>query len=136
MHVNDLRYSRRAAAVLILSSDPLGAALVGAAVELAGFRVEFLVPHETVHAALGRVRPAHVLVDASDPAARDESVWGPAMMTGARLYLFGGPASIAERRLDVDRYRARTITMPGDAARLKEILTRRPSPVPETIPTD
>src|SRR5438067_13841363 len=87
-NVNKPRYSRRAAAALILSPDPLGGALVGAAAELAGFRAAFTLPKETLRIALSRLKASHVLIDCDDSAARDESALGPALMTGARLLFF------------------------------------------------
>src|SRR3954471_24023298 len=50
-------------AVLIISSDPLAAALLGAAVELAGHQPHFVRTEERARAALLRARPRLVLVD-------------------------------------------------------------------------
>lgn len=109
----------------------MGAALVGAAVELAGFRVEFRRPDEAATAALLRAKPAHVLIDATDAdVVVDDAVLGPAMMTGARLWLFGTDAAVQPLRGTLERYAARVITIPGDIERVREILTRRPSPTP------
>jgi hypothetical protein len=73
--------------VLLLSADPLAAALLGAAVELAGHVPHFPRAGETAWAALRRLRPRAVLVDC-DHEACSESFIGPALMTGARVQLY------------------------------------------------
>jgi hypothetical protein len=132
--VNEPRYSRRAAAALILSREPLAAALVGAAAEVAGFRAEFAHADETPRAALVRVRPSHVLLDCDDPDMREDAALGPALMTGARLFFFGSARGAADVRLVAARHHVRLIVLPDDIHRLREILTRRPSPTREQIP--
>jgi hypothetical protein len=129
--VNKPRYSRRAAAALILSPDALGGALVGAATELAGFRAEFARRNEPLRAALSRLKASHVLIDCDDPTSQDESALGPALMTGARLFFFGTASKTEALRAVAARYHVRAIVLPGDIDRLQEILARRPSPVPE-----
>lgn len=132
--MNAHRYSRRAAAALTLSRDPLAAALVAAAAELAGFRPEFAHAGETLRATLLRVRPSHVLLDCDDPDLRDAAVLGPALMTGARLFYYGSAHGVADVRLFAARHQVRLIVLPDDIHRLREILTRRPSPTREQVP--
>jgi hypothetical protein len=74
--------------VLILSSDPLAAALLGAAVELAGHVPSFPQSGEGDRAALLRHRPRVVLLDCDHGEACAEELIGPALMTGARVQLF------------------------------------------------
>ena len=74
--------------VLILSADPLAAALLGAAVELAGHVAHFPQPGEGGRAALIRLRPRVVLVDCDHGEGCSEEFIGPALMTGARVQLF------------------------------------------------
>jgi hypothetical protein len=74
--------------VLLLSADPLTAALLGAAVELAGHVPHFPEPGETARAALLRLRPGAVLIDCDHDEACAESFIGPALMTGATVQLF------------------------------------------------
>jgi hypothetical protein len=73
--------------VLILSADPLSAALLGAAVELAGHSPNFERPGEGPRAALRRVRPQLALIDCDHDEACTDSFIGPAIMTGARVQL-------------------------------------------------
>jgi hypothetical protein len=132
--VNQPRYSRRAAAALILSPDPLAGALLGAAVEVAGFRAEFARSDESLRASLTRVRPSHVLIDCDDPNSRDESALGPALMTGVRLFFFGSAPKTNDLIAIASRYQARLVVLPDDVDRLHDILTRRPSPTRELSP--
>ena len=74
--------------VLILSVDPLAAALLGAAVELAGHAPAFSQDGESSRAALLRVRPRVALLDCDHEESCSEAFVGPALMTGARVVLF------------------------------------------------
>jgi hypothetical protein len=134
--VNQHTYSRRASAALILSPDVMAAALVGAAVELAGLRAEFARSGETLKDALARIRASHVLIDCDDPLARDETMLGPALMTGARLFYFGAATRVNAERDLAARFQARLIALPDDVERLRDILTRRPSPTRERSHAD
>jgi hypothetical protein len=73
--------------VLLLSTDPLASALLGAAVELAGHAPHFPRAGETARAALRRLRPRAVLVDCDHDEACTDAFIGPALMTGARVQL-------------------------------------------------
>ena len=73
--------------VLVLSSDPLAAALVGAAIELAGHAPRFPLADEAPRAALLRVRPRLVVIDCDHEDACSDSFIGPALMTGSRVLL-------------------------------------------------
>jgi hypothetical protein len=132
--VNKPSYSRRAAAALILSPDPLAGALLGAAVEVAGFRAEFAPLDESLRASLARVKPSHVLIDCDDPNSRDETALGPALMTGARLFFFGDARKTTDLGAVASRYQVRLVVLPDDIDRLQDILTRRPSPIRELSP--
>ena len=93
--------------VLILSADVLAAALLGAAVELAGHQPHFPESHERPRDALRRVRPRLVVVDCDHEEACAESFVGPALMTGAQLLLFDSHKRAdrgvtAARRLGLD----------------------------------
>lgn len=101
-------------AVLILSADVLAAALLGAAIELAGHQPHFPETDEAARDALRRVRPRLVVVDCAHTDACKEAFVGPALMTGARLLLFSsnrhgdGGIGVA-RRLGLD-----VVHLPGD----------------------
>jgi hypothetical protein len=78
---------------LIFSTDSLAAALLGAAVELAGFVVHFPNPGESPREALMRTRPTVALIDCDHEDACTESFFGPAMMTGATIGIFSSKRS-------------------------------------------
>ena len=116
-------YRPTANAALILSVDPLAGALIGAAVELAGVPPAFAGKDESPRAALRRVRPAYVLLSFDAPALHDEAFLGPAMMTGARLFLFGSERTIKLLESHIARYQLGVVVLPRDVEKLREILT-------------
>ena len=75
-------------AVLVLSSDPLAAALLGAAIELAGHAPRFPRSGELAREALLRVRPRLVVIDCDHDEGCSDAFIGPALMTGSRVVLF------------------------------------------------
>lgn len=117
-----MNVDRRAYAVAIVCADPLLAALLGGAVELAGFRATFSRPDETEYEALRRVRPAAVLIDCEHPASSDDTLLGRALMTGARLFLFGRAEAVEALRPVATRYRIEVLTLPDDVSRLPQLL--------------
>jgi hypothetical protein len=74
--------------VLVLSSDPLTAALLGAAIELAGHAPRFPQSAESPRNALLRARPRLVVIDCDHEDACSEAFIGPALMTGSQVVLF------------------------------------------------
>ena len=131
-HVNTYA-DRRANAVAIVSGDPLLSALVGAAIELIGYRAAFPRANESATKALRRLRPAYLLIDADDPAASDETLLGRGVMTGVRIFLFGADARIQSLRDFAAPYHLELIVFPRDVTALAEILSRRPQPTRETL---
>ena len=119
---------RRANAVAILSSDPLLAALLGAAVELVGYRAAFARAGESASDALRRARAGFVLLDTADALSTDEAFLGRALMTGARLFLFGSAAAVEGHAELAARYGMGVIALPRDLDSLHAILSRRVSP--------
>lgn len=120
-------YSRRAAAALILSTDTLGAALLGAALELLGYRAVFPLEGETGADALRRLKPGVVLVDGGDEFLSDTAVLGPALMTGARLVFFGTAERVRDLRVLAARYEATLLALPDDVDDLARVLWHTPS---------
>lgn len=107
---------------MIISPDAMGAALVAAATEIAGLKVAFPMAGEGSRDALRRLRPSHVLVDCDDTNASDESLIGPAMMMGARVFLFGSDRRIRMRRHLAVRFHTGLIVLPADVDRLAATL--------------
>lgn len=132
--MNANRYRPTQAAVLILSPDALGAALLGAAVEVSGLQVGFPAGNETARDALRRLRPSHVLIDCDDASASDESLIGPALMTGARLFLFGADSRVRMRKHLAVRFHMGVIVLPLDVERLASILAAPAAEAPTSEP--
>ena len=108
--------------VLIISSDSLAAALLGAAVELAGHMPHFAGTDERVRAALLRVRPRLVLVDCDHEEACTDEFVGPAIMTGAKVVLFRSKRSTADRAEFSDRLGLRILDMPKEHESITALL--------------
>lgn len=121
--MNGSTYSRRAKSALIVSADSLGAALVGAATELAGFRVAYLLENEPILDGLRRTKPLVVLVDATHTIASDAAALGPALMTGASLVFYGRAERLRDTRASAAAAHAAAISLPEEIERLPEILT-------------
>ena len=100
------------APVLVLSSDPLSAALLGAAIELAGHAPRFPQSDEQPRAALLRVRPRLVVVDCDHDDACSEAFIGPALMTGSRVLLFRSRRTQRDTSELSEHLGLRTIEMP------------------------
>ncbi len=113
---------RRAIAVAIISPDALLAALLGAAVELTGYRAAFPRANESEIDALRRIRPALALIDADHQVATDEALLGRALMTAVRVLFFGRAPRLDSLRTLATRYEAGVIVLPDDVSRLEQIL--------------
>ncbi len=111
----------KARGVLVLSLDPLAAALIGAAAELAGFGACYPSSTENPREALMRTRPRVVVVDCDHDAA-SESFFGPALMAGAQIVVFSSPRS--ERSLEpiAESFGVRTLHLPIDVAVIGRLL--------------
>jgi hypothetical protein len=79
--------------VLIFSTDPLAAALLGAGVELARATPVFPREQEKPREALLRVKPRLVMIDCDHEDACSEALFGPAMMIGAHISVFSSTRS-------------------------------------------
>jgi hypothetical protein len=107
-------------AVLIFSEDSLAAALLGAVVELGGFRPAFPTDGDSPRDALLRVRARAVLIECNH-AACGPSFFGPALMMGARVVLVGSRRSGDPRGL-ADAFGLRAITLPADVESIADVL--------------
>lgn len=109
-------------AVLILSSDALAAALLGAAVELAGHQPHFARQAEPARSALLRVRPKLVLIDCDHEESCSDEFVGPALMTGGKVLLFRSRRTQRDRGEFAERLSLHVIDMPLDHHELTTIL--------------
>jgi len=110
------------APVLVLSSDPLAAALLGAAIELAGLAPRFPQSAESPRNALLRVRPRLVVIDCDHEEACAEGFVGPALMTGSQVVLFRSRRTRRDVSEMADRLGLRTIEMPHEHEALTSLL--------------
>lgn len=111
----------KARGVLVLSRDPLAAALIGAATELAGFEARYPSSTENPREALLRTRPRVVVVDCDHEAA-SESFFGPALMAGAQIAVFSSPRSERASEPIAESYRIRTLRLPVDVEVIGRLL--------------
>src|SRR6478609_2206553 len=108
--------------VLVLSSDPLAAALLGAAIELAGHAPRFPQSAESPRDALLRVRPRLVVIDCDHEDACCEAFVGPALMTGSQVVLFRSRRTRRDVGEMAERLGLRTVDMPREHGSLTELL--------------
>lgn len=103
----------RDAPALVLSTDPVAAALVGALVETLGFEPRFEVPGKSPREALRRHRPRIVLLDCEHGNACSPTFLGPAAMLDIPVVLFGS-ARCAELLADsAARFGLPALTLPA-----------------------
>jgi len=114
--------------VLIFSADALAAALIGAAVELAGYSPVFPLEGESPRAAVLRVRASGALVDCDHEEACAESFFGPAMMAGTRVAVFSSSRSVRQLEPIANEFGVHLFELPIDFVQLAALLadlTRR-----------
>jgi chemotaxis response regulator CheB len=109
-------------AVLVVSSDPLAAALLGAAIELAGHAPLFPQNGEGVRDALLRVRPRLVVIDCDHEEACSDAFIGPALMTGSRVLLFRSRRTQRDASELADRLQLQVVDMPAKHETLTQLL--------------
>jgi hypothetical protein len=109
-------------AVLVFSTDALAAALIGAAVELAGYAPRFPIEGETPRDVVLRVRPGAALVDCDHADACTEAFFGPAMMAGVRVAVFSSTRSIRALQPIAAEFDVRLFTVPVDFEQLATLL--------------
>ena len=108
--------------VLVLSSDPLAAALVGAAIELAGHAPRFPQSDEAPRSALRRIRPRLVIIDCDHEDACSDSFIGPALMTGSRVLLIRSRRTRRDASELSGRLGLRVLEMPMEHEPLTRLL--------------
>ena len=110
--------------VLILSSDAVAAALLGALVETLGFLVRFHHPPEEPDAALKRERPSVAMVDCDDPTVLKEELLGRARMRGISVIMFGTPEALRRVQSLAAEHALDTLIMPASLDALDETLRK------------
>ena len=110
--------------ILILSSDPLGAALMAAMVETLGYRVRFFHPPEAPDDAFKRERPCVALVDCDDPVVLTDETLGRARMRNISVILFGQSSALQRVRQLVLDHELETLLLPSSLDELDDTLRR------------
>jgi DNA-binding NtrC family response regulator len=110
--------------VLILSSDAVAAALLGALVETIGYLVRFFHPPEEPDAAFRREKPSVAMVDCDDPTVMTDETLGHAQMRGISVVMFGSADALRRvRQLALD-HELDTLIMPASLETLDEKLRK------------
>jgi DNA-binding response OmpR family regulator len=112
-------------AVLIFSSDAFAAALLGAAVELAGHVPHFVRDGEPARSALLRVRPRLILIDCDHEESCTDEFVGPALMTSAQVLLFRSQRTTRDMTDFASRLSLRVVDMPLEQEAFTRLLQER-----------
>jgi len=110
--------------VLILSTDAVAAALLGALVETLGYLVRFYYPAEHPDETMKRERPTVVMVDCEDPTVMKEDVLGRARMRGISVVIFGSADALHRVRQLALAHSLDTLIMPANVDQLDETLRK------------
>lgn len=110
--------------VLILSHDPLAAALLGGLVETLGYEVHFRRPPETPENCLRRLRPKICLVDCGDPISCREEFLARTAMRGVCVVIFGTREALDRVREMAATHRIETLLMPPTLDEVEAVLQR------------
>jgi len=108
--------------ILILSSDAVAAALLGALIETIGYSVNFARPSERVDDTIRRVRPKVCLVDSSDRELYGDGFLGRAAMRGISVVIFGSAQALERVRALSAEHSFDTILVPPDTRKLADTL--------------
>jgi DNA-binding NtrC family response regulator len=110
--------------VLILSNDPVAAALLGGLVETLGYDVHFAQPPESPEDSLRRVKPRICLVDCGDPLSSRSDFLGRAAMRGVSVVIYGTPEALERVREVAKAHDLDTLLMPPELNALEAALQR------------
>jgi DNA-binding NtrC family response regulator len=110
--------------VLILSSDAVAAALLGALVETLGYLVRFFHPPEVPAEAIKRERPSIAMVDCDDPTLMKDELLGRARMRGISVVMFGSADALRRVRKLALEHEIDTLLMPASLDALDETLRK------------
>jgi len=118
------RFAPREQLVLILSHDPVAAALLGGLVETLGYEVHFARPPESADDSMRRVKPRICLVDCTDPGSCRSEFFGRATMRGVCVIIFGTPGALERVREVARANNLEMLLMPPDVKALESALQR------------
>ncbi len=110
--------------VLILSTDAVAAALLGALVETLGYLGRFFRPPEPADDAMRRTRPSVAMVDCDDTTLVTDELLGRARMRGTSVIMFGSSDAMSRVRQLAREHELDTLLMPASLDSLDESLKR------------
>ena len=110
--------------VLILSSDAVAAALLGALVETLGYPIQFQQLPESAVDTLRRVRASVALVDCIDAAVANDEFLGRAHMRGVSVIVFGSAEALRGARQLAAAHSLDELLMPANLQALDKALRR------------
>lgn len=110
--------------ILILSSDAVAAALLGALIETLGYSVEFARPPERVEDSIRRVRPKICLVDGTDATMYTDGFLGRAAMRGISVVIFGSAEALDRVHALAMEHAIEIVLVPPDTVALTATLQR------------
>ncbi|MEX2152920.1 MAG: hypothetical protein WD825_06235 [Gemmatimonadaceae bacterium] len=110
--------------VLILSSDAVAAALLGALVETLGYLVRFYHPPELPDDALRREKPSVAMVDCDDVTVLNDELLGRAKMRGIAVVMFGSADALRRVRQVAIDHELDTLIMPASLNALDETIRK------------
>jgi DNA-binding NtrC family response regulator len=110
--------------VLILSTDAVAGALLGALIETLGYLVRFYHPPELPDDAMRRTKPSVALVDCADPTLMNDEVLGRARMRGISVLIFGSPDALRRVRQIAHEHALGELVMPASPEMMDEALQR------------
>lgn len=110
--------------ILILSTDAVAAALLGALIETLGYSVGFARPPENAEESLRRTRPKICLVDCTDSSMCNDEFLGRAAMRSIAVVTFGSTEALSRVQALALQHHFDTILVPPDTASLAETLER------------
>lgn len=109
--------------ILILSDDPVAAALLGALIETLGYTIRFARPPEGADQSMRRIRPKVCMLDC-EPATCTDEVLGRATMRGISVVIFGTTAALERVRALAAQHAIDTLIMPPEADVLDATIKR------------
>lgn len=110
--------------MLILSADPIAAALLGALIETLGYLVRFYRPSQTADEAMRREHPSIAMLDCEDPTLMTDELLGRARMRGISVIIFGSSDALARVRELAVQHELDELLMPADLEDVDEAIRR------------
>lgn len=110
--------------ILILSSDAVAAALLGALIETLGYAVRFARPPESTEQSIRRIRPKVCMLDCDDPSAFNDETIGRTAMRDISVVVFGTAGALERVRALVLEHDMETLLVPAEPDAVSAALDR------------